>query len=1091
MESFAYMQGTADEEKTQGRPRTYSYSTNEGSRNESTALPSFGGPQQRSDCPNPLTKPAVLAAGADCFDRGDSVHSNIRESLPAAETTRPSPIPSKTSPIIITGSCTSRLSWRRPDAGGSSLSGGESQRSIMSAESLRSINSALQEEEDEKQQRQMMDELETLRVAEEAQEEELICLALERSITETSGGSGRFLFNPDEEDSSVSSQHDRRFPASPSNTRRYHTRTVSLPKPALKTSLRGGSVSSLPGGSLPSTRSLGETVDHQHRHSLSSVDGSRHSASEQSRAAPLNANAVDLHDLSPRDGPDYRRVLRIRPPAISSNLADVDSPPLAPALVRPGTAVSVNSPAPTHPLQRPQQERQSSTPNVNNQQPGAISVISPPFSIKCARPRSTHSLTSSAADQGSPTAGMSAVSVHSPALETKSPEVRAAIAAHISSPLAAEGSSQRDPSRAFAPPLSSPPSRQRFSLRTQQGSSVPDATGSTRHVAVPLLKSFSLDKYDPVVSQASMTVNPGTNGETVVTSLEILESAEDNVPQVGKRPFSPHEEQVTVDALPEKSHGKQSSDAPCIGPDGDVTVCPRVVENVRSAWSTPQEKLSVAHSLDDDWPTLSNPMQRAAAASLSSSSTTELAQPSVSGTFYSDLRSDSCRSLSSAELRDIEQALRASEASTSSNAVARETPFVNEYDLTGAEEHLTEDELVKIQEALRILPEVASISDADGDAKPAATLPSIHISEEDSEAIAQAVLDAEEEEAISRALREADEEEERKSLELVFKIQQEENEIQYSLSGESMAARQRLQEHGNVRSMTREDYQAQFYERNSGIATGSTSAAKRVISSELDEDEEDIMAGFRMNSSIRQQWSRGDHNSIVGPNREVRTKHDTALHGQTNAHRLGFEPDEVASVSNQAYNSFVHSVRATKKGVAMKGTGRAGSDTDATKGGAMDPKVRAGISRAINNEIIEKCNGVVKEGKEAVVYHADKGAESGGFDVAVKVFKKIQQFRGRGDYVDGDPRFGRSTFRNLSSRDQLELWADKEFRNLIRANKACVPVPIPLLCKENIVFMRFLGDDGWPAPQLRELELRRGSNRWFTLYTQVVEAVRR
>jgi serine/threonine-protein kinase RIO1 len=179
----------------------------------------------------------------------------------------------------------------------------------------------------------------------------------------------------------------------------------------------------------------------------------------------------------------------------------------------------------------------------------------------------------------------------------------------------------------------------------------------------------------------------------------------------------------------------------------------------------------------------------------------------------------------------------------------------------------------------------------------------------------------------------------------------------------------------------------------------------------------------------------------------------------------------------------------TNKGVASKGTGRAGSDTDATKGGVMDPVVRQHISRAINDKIIEKCNGAIKEGKEAIIFHAEKGAESGGFDVAIKVFKKITEFRNRGYYVDGDPRFAKTNFSNRSKKDQLELWTEKEYRNLIRASRAGVPVPIPLFHKDNILFMRFLGDNGWPSPQLRELELNHGSRRWNTLFSQIMEAV--
>jgi len=134
-------------------------------------------------------------------------------------------------------------------------------------------------------------------------------------------------------------------------------------------------------------------------------------------------------------------------------------------------------------------------------------------------------------------------------------------------------------------------------------------------------------------------------------------------------------------------------------------------------------------------------------------------------------------------------------------------------------------------------------------------------------------------------------------------------------------------------------------------------------------------------------------------------------------------------------------------------------------------------------------NGVVKEGKEAIVYHAN-GA-NGGHDLAVKVFKRIQEFRQRGSYVDGDPRYHKQKFSSYGKREQVELWSQKEFRNLTRANSAGVPVPLPVLCDKNMLFMRFLGEDGWPSPQLREIDIRRGSSKWIHLYCQTLVAVRR
>jgi RIO kinase 1 len=203
-------------------------------------------------------------------------------------------------------------------------------------------------------------------------------------------------------------------------------------------------------------------------------------------------------------------------------------------------------------------------------------------------------------------------------------------------------------------------------------------------------------------------------------------------------------------------------------------------------------------------------------------------------------------------------------------------------------------------------------------------------------------------------------------------------------------------------------------------------------------------------------------------------------------------------IGNRAYNDFLKSMKhhtssSVTKGVASHGTGRAGKDSSATKGKAMDPQVRILLTKAVNKQLIERCNGAVKQGKEAVVYHADKGRGPAceGFDVAIKVFKRLTDFRGRGDYVDGDPRYLGRTFRNYSSREQLDVWCEKEYRNLVRAHRANVPVPTPLEYTQNVLFMRFMGNDGWPAPQIREIDMRKGSRKWSILYDQVMESVRR
>ena len=94
-------------------------------------------------------------------------------------------------------------------------------------------------------------------------------------------------------------------------------------------------------------------------------------------------------------------------------------------------------------------------------------------------------------------------------------------------------------------------------------------------------------------------------------------------------------------------------------------------------------------------------------------------------------------------------------------------------------------------------------------------------------------------------------------------------------------------------------------------------------------------------------------------------------------------------------------------------------------------------------------------------------------------------------YIDNDPRYYGKKFRNADKREQVELWTEKEYRNLLRAHRAGIAVPTPLMQTDNVLFMRFLGDGGWPAAQLRELDLKKGSKKWTILYVQTVVAMRK
>lgn len=381
--------------------------------------------------------------------------------------------------------------------------------------------------------------------------------------------------------------------------------------------------------------------------------------------------------------------------------------------------------------------------------------------------------------------------------------------------------------------------------------------------------------------------------------------------------------------------------------------------------------------------------------------------------------------------------------------------------------------------------------------------------------VGPSALTDEEQEAISRAIMEADDKAQAESLKLAMELQAEENR-EY----ERMKINEVRNNYAksNVRTVTRSEFEGLGLKNN--MAPSGRKLWSQADYEDHDEQyrheiryeeyvngnnaEEASSSGYQMNSATpSKEWSRLDRNTILGPNNELRTKHDVGLKNQSNADRLlGGTKSNAAmkggklSVSDRAFNSFNQSLKNTMKrkmvkGVERSGTGRAENMNEKTRGGAMDGNVRLLISKAINSGLIQYCNGIVKEGKEAVVYHAEAGTQSEGFDVAIKVFKRIQEFRNRNMYIDDDPRYHGRKFRNADKREQVELWTEKEYRNLVRAQRAGIAVPTPLMQKENVLFMRFLGDGGWPASQLRELELKQRSKKWTILYVQTIVAIRK
>ena len=111
------------------------------------------------------------------------------------------------------------------------------------------------------------------------------------------------------------------------------------------------------------------------------------------------------------------------------------------------------------------------------------------------------------------------------------------------------------------------------------------------------------------------------------------------------------------------------------------------------------------------------------------------------------------------------------------------------------------------------------------------------------------------------------------------------------------------------------------------------------------------------------------------------------------------------------------------------------------------------LYKLANTGNLHSLNGAISTGKEANVF---KGADEEDELVAVKIYRvTTSDFKKMQTYIQGDPRF---RVRTTNKRQLINAWVNKEFRNLQRANDAGVRVPKPIIAKNNILIMEFIGD---------------------------------
>jgi RIO kinase 1 len=131
------------------------------------------------------------------------------------------------------------------------------------------------------------------------------------------------------------------------------------------------------------------------------------------------------------------------------------------------------------------------------------------------------------------------------------------------------------------------------------------------------------------------------------------------------------------------------------------------------------------------------------------------------------------------------------------------------------------------------------------------------------------------------------------------------------------------------------------------------------------------------------------------------------------------------------------------------------------------------INRLLSNGQLEYLNGVVNTGKEARVYW---GVAGDGTPRAVKIYLTASaEFKKRLRYIAGDRRFARIP---SSTRDIVNLWVQKEYKNLQLAEAAGTRVPKPFAFNENVLITEYIGVPPGHAPIYAEVQVDEADYRW-------------
>lgn len=150
----------------------------------------------------------------------------------------------------------------------------------------------------------------------------------------------------------------------------------------------------------------------------------------------------------------------------------------------------------------------------------------------------------------------------------------------------------------------------------------------------------------------------------------------------------------------------------------------------------------------------------------------------------------------------------------------------------------------------------------------------------------------------------------------------------------------------------------------------------------------------------------------------------------------------------------------------------------------FDERTLFAIYKLVTKGFIRSVESLIKEGKESLIVSAKDKNENW---LALKIYRTSHcDFKSMWKYLVADPRFKGI---KKARRSVVYNWCRREFSNLKTAFDFGISCPEPIAFYENVLVMKFIGENGIPAPRLVDLKLKRDEAE--VIYKLIFEEIKK